>query len=240
MPARIEPAIRIHRLWWLPMLAGLLPLVATAVAFQIAVRLGLIEGCNPFIDGCVSISRAARHGLPNIVFRGLVLPAAALQALAWLLCVPWLYTLGATPDRLLRALPWAGVIGALSLVLYGTFLGTEGDAYRWVRRTGVAFYFGFTCIGMLIVSGEVQRRMRAGRRQRQVGTTMLALLATVPLLGLAYVLLPLVLEPQAAHDALQNTMEWWVGVIFTLFFFVLAWGWRSTRFGVGFESRPTG
>jgi len=35
--------------------------------------------CNPYLEGCVSISRAARHGLPNHLFKALVLPAAALQ-----------------------------------------------------------------------------------------------------------------------------------------------------------------
>ncbi len=47
-------------------------------AWPLALRLGRIEACNPFVDGCVSISRAARHGLPIHIFRALLLPAAAL------------------------------------------------------------------------------------------------------------------------------------------------------------------
>ena len=38
---------------------------------------------------------------------------------------------------------------ALFLVLYGTFLGTEGRGYQWMRRYGVVVYFGLTCIAML-------------------------------------------------------------------------------------------
>jgi len=72
-------------LWPLALVAGLLPAVAALLALALALQAGLVPACNPFVDGCVSISRAARHGLPNHVFRALVLPAAVLQALAWLL-----------------------------------------------------------------------------------------------------------------------------------------------------------
>ena len=50
----------------------MLPFVATLLAFSIAVNEGQFGRCNPLIDGCVSISRAARYGLPNYVFRALV------------------------------------------------------------------------------------------------------------------------------------------------------------------------
>ena len=48
-------------------------------------------------------------------------------------------------------------------MLYGTFLGTEGSAYRWMRRYGVVVYFGATCIAMLIVSGAAQGAVRQAR-----------------------------------------------------------------------------
>src|SRR4051794_3390233 len=122
--------------WPLPLLAGLLPLVGTVLAYSLSVRLGIVEACNPFLDGCTSISRAARHDLPNYLFRALVLPAAALQAISWLLCAAWLREVGAGATWKLRTLPLLGLAAAVFLVLYGTFLGTEGQAYRWMRRYG--------------------------------------------------------------------------------------------------------
>lgn len=216
-------------LWPLPLLAGLLPLAGTAVAYALSVRLGLISDCNPFVDGCVSISRAGRHGLPNILFRSLLLPAAVLQALCWLLCPGWLRTLGAPPDRWQKVLPALGVIAAGCLVAYGSFLGTEGEGYRFMRRYGVAFYFGLTCIGMLIVSQEMQRRWAGGPMERRIALALLALCAALPLLGLAHVLLPLAWAAPS-KDALENITEWWGGAIFTAFFGVLAWAWRRTGF----------
>jgi len=217
-------------LWPIALLGGLLPLLATAIAFGLSVRLQLIPPCNPFLDGCASISRAARHDLPNIVFRALLLPAAVLQCMCWLLCPEWLRSLGAARDWRQRVLPWLGLAAAAFLVLYGTFLGTDGVGYRWMRRYGVVFYFGSTCIGMLIVAGEMQRLVRKPRHERWIAHAVVALCAALPLLGLMHVLVPLALPGPTVRDALENVTEWWGGAIFTLFFFVLAWAWRATSF----------
>lgn len=217
-------------LWPLALLAALLPLAGTAIAFVLSVRLGLVPDCNPFVDGCVSISRAGRHGLPNILFRALLLPAAVLQALCWLLCPGWLRTLGAPADRWQRVLPPLGVLAGVCLVLYGSFLGTEGEGYRFMRRYGTALYFGLTCIGMLIVAQEMRRRLTAAALERHVALALMLLCLALPLLGLAHVFVPLVWTEPAAKDALENLTEWWGGAIFTAFFLVLAWAWRVTGF----------
>jgi len=224
-------------LWWLPLVAGLLPAVAIAIAFQLAVAQGQFASCNPFIDGCVSISRAARHDLPNHLFRGLALPAATLQAVVWLLTSPWLQRLGAPSDRLLRLLPWIGVTAAVFLALYGTFLGTEGVSYRWMRRYGVVVYFGCTCIAMLITGGAARRVTAHTRQLRQAGTAMFALCASLPLLGLANATSPLFFTEEAARDAFGNSTEWWGAAVFTVFFVLLAVLWRATRFRAALATR---
>ncbi len=216
------------------MIAGLLPAVAALVALYLSVRLDLIPACNPLIDGCVSISRAARHDLSNYIFRALVLPAAVLQGLTWMLCTGWLKGLGARPDYSLQVLPWLGVLAAVFLVLYGTFLGTEGEVYRWMRRYGVVFYFGFTCICMVISAGHLFRLARSGsisppmRLDRVLVGLCIALLA----LGLASAFSPLYVPNQQTKDRVENVLEWNGALIFTLFFLSLAWLWRATGFGV--------
>jgi hypothetical protein len=217
-------------LWWLPLAAGLLPAAATLVAFELAIAQGQFDSCNPFVDGCVSISRAARHDLPNHLFRALLLPAATLQAMVWLLTASWLRRLGAAEAKLLRLLPWIGVTAAVFLVLYGTFLGTEGTGYRWMRRYGVIVYFGFTCVAMLIVAGTAQRIATHTGRLRHAGAAMFALSAALPLLGIINATSPIYLADGAARDALQNITEWWGGAVFTAYFVLLAWSWRTSRF----------
>jgi hypothetical protein len=222
-------------LWPLALVAALLPLAATAIAYPLSIRLELAPLCNPFVDGCVSISRAGRHGLPNIVFRGLVLPAAVLQALCWIVCPAWLRTIGAPRDGLQRSLPALGIVAGAMLALYATFLGTEGEGYRWMRRYGVFFYFGLTAIGALVVSDQMLRRLRGDARTRSTALAVAAPCMLLPLLGLAHVLLPLGWSP-AEKNALENVTEWWGGAILTSFFLGLAWAWRKTRFRAELQS----
>lgn len=219
---------RAHPLWPLPLAAGALPLFATVIAYALAIRLELAPACNPFLEGCVSISRAARHDLPNILFRALMLPAAVLQIACWLLCPAWLRSIDAKPDGWLRALPWLGVGAGIALILYGAFLGTEGVGYRLLRRYGTTLYFGFTCIAMLLVARGMRRLSHAVTR------LLTALCMALPLLGLVHVVLPIALAGENARNAVQNATEWWGGAIFTLFFFVLAWAWRVTAFRARF------
>lgn len=216
-------------LWWLALAAGLLPAIAAIVAFQLAVAQGQFPPCAPLLDGCVSISRAGRHELPNILFRALLLPGATLQGIVWLLSGAWLHRLGVRRDRMLTLLPWLGVTAAVALVLYGTFLGTEGAGYRWMRRYGVVVYFGFTCIALLIVAGAL--RSTGGDPRLRRGTMGLhALVMALPLLGLANAGSPLYLVDRHARDALENISEWWGALLFTLSFFLLAWLWWRTGF----------
>ena len=219
--------------WPLPFMAGLLPLAATVLAYSLSVRLGIVEGCNPFFDGCTSISRAARHGLPNHLFRALVLPAAALQAICWLMCGSWLRSVGAAPSRMLRALPLLGIAAAVFLILYGTFLGVEGAAYRWMRRYGVVVYFGATSIAMLIVSDAVHR---LAPTRSFMTNALVAFSIGLPLLGLANAFAPVFGLNEVGVTALQNSTEWWGGLLFTLFFFALAWLWRTSRFAIRFSA----
>jgi hypothetical protein len=224
-------------LWWLPLAAGLLPALGTVVAFQLAVAQGQFASCNPLIDGCVSISRAGRHDLPNIVFRALLLPGATLQAAVWLMAGTWLRRLGAPQGRLLQVLPWVGVTAAAFLVLYGTFLGTEGTGYRWMRRYGVVVYFGFTCIAMLIVGGAARRVAAATGQLRCVGAWLYGLCAALPLLGLVNSTSPLYVHGTTAQDALGNATEWWGALVFTVFFVMLAWLWRRTNFAAALTAQ---
>lgn len=213
--------------WPLPLVAGLLPMAATLVALVLSTRLGLIPACNPFLEGCVSISRAARHELPNHLFRALVLPAAALQALTWVLVARWLQGLG-QQGRGLRLLPLLGIVAGAALALYGAFLGTEGAIYRLLRQYGTVVYFGFTCIAMLLAGGAISRAVNARRLSAPRGThhALVALGCALVLLGLGNAVLSELLQ-DPAKDVVQNVTEWWGGAIFVAVFAVLTAIWHS-------------
>jgi len=218
-------------LWPLPLVAGLLPAVATLAAWALSMHLGLVPACNPFIDGCISISRAARHDLPNHVFRTLVLPAALLQALTWWLAARWLRDLpGAAAMRGLAALPLLGATAGLALVLYGSFLGTDGPIYRALRQYGTVVYFGFTCLCLLIAGGAVQRAVAAGALALAPALrhAMVALSVGLVMLGLGNALVGAAADGELKYRV-ENLTEWWGALIFVLGFVALAAMWRRCR-----------
>jgi hypothetical protein len=209
-----------------------LPAIAAVAALWLSISLELIPACKPFLDGCVSNSRAGRHDLSNYIFRALVLPAAVLQGLTWMLCAAWLKGMDTEVRRLLRILPWLGVLAGVFLILYGTFLGTEGQAYRWMRRYGVILYFGFTYLCMLLASGALWRLARSGRVNppARLDQLLIALCVVTLVIGLAQVFVPLFLGSEDFKYRLGNILEWYAALAFTLFFLALAWLWRHTRF----------
>jgi hypothetical protein len=215
-------------LWPLALVAGLLPAFAALLAFALAVQHGLAPACNPFVEGCVSISRAARHGLPNHVFRALVLPAAVLQALVWLLqarALAQAEPLAARSSATLLAV--IGSAAGIALVLYGSFLGTEGDVYRWLRRYGIVIYFGGTCLAMLLLGRVLQRLHDSGALHLPRGPerVLLVLFGAIVLLGLGNTLAGLWADA-ALQDRIENATEWWGSLGLTLAFVTLAHLWR--------------
>jgi hypothetical protein len=226
-------------LWPLALAAGLLPAAAALIALALALHESLVPACNPFVDGCVSISRAARHGLPNHVFRALVLPAAVLQALAWVLQAQALSLTARDAARgSARALAVLGVMAGIALVLYGSFLGTEGHVYRWLRRYGTVAYFGGTCLAMLVLGRALQRLHALGVLQIPRGheRALLALFAAIVLLGLGNALAGLWAD-ESLQDRIENATEWWGSLGLTLAFVVLADLWRrwGLRASIGVE-----
>lgn len=225
-------------LWPLALLAGLLPLVATVGATTLSMQQGLVPACNPFWDGCTSISRAARHELPNHLFRTLMLPAATLQALVWVLVARWLRQAGAAG----RGVAWIaplGVVAGIALVVYGSFLGTEGAVYRWLRQYGTVGYFGFTCLNLLLTGNAVQALVRVQRLTlpRLLEHAMVALAAALVLLGVGNAIVAAAFgEPLKGR--VENVTEWWGAAIFVLGFVAIAALWRRERVSAALSLGP--
>jgi hypothetical protein len=197
-------------LWPLPLLAAVLPLAAAVIALRLSAAQGLVPDCNPLLEGCTSISRAARQGDATPLFRALTMPGAVLQAFVWLIAARWLGK---------PVLGVLGVIAGVALLLYTSFLGIEGPTYRALRQFGTVAYFGFSCIGIVIVAGGLQGR---------AGRVMRGLAAAVLLLGLGNALLAPLFDA-AMHDRIQNVTEWWGALLLVAAFVLLAGCWRRLR-----------
>lgn len=218
-------------LWPLALLCALLPFVAAHLGWWVSTAYGLIPACNPYFDGCVSISRASRHGLANLLFRMLMLPAATLQALCWLAAADWVHA-----DRVRDAQAsvrwpwWLGCVAAIALVLYASFLGSEGRTYELLRRYGIYFYFGCTYLALLTVLRRLPRPHRAYWPLMTVAWGCLGF-------GLASVAVRYAVQAEPLRDQLENLLEWHVALWLTATFAVLAWAWWREDLRLQFAAR---
>jgi hypothetical protein len=212
----------------LPLVAGILPLIAMFGAFWLGVHNDVIAACIPFVDGCTSISATGRKPPGSFLFRGIMLPQAAVLIALWYFTVAWLQSL--QPGRrpaLSTAILVSGMIGALALIIYVTFLGTREPLYEFMRRTGI--YFGFLGIALaqLLTAIALKRIANLASRERlsKHAKTMLGLCLTTFALGVINVFFKMTL---ADADAMENRIEWIASVLMQCYFFVMYLAWRET------------
>jgi hypothetical protein len=219
------------------MLASLLPAIATAFAL---LMYGLDRGafCNAFLDDCVSISRMAKYGIANDVFHAMVIPGGILQGMTWMVAAEHLAATG-TPRRQVAPLLGLGMLAAVTLVIYGSFLGSDGATYRWLRRWGPLMYFGGTYLAMLyFVKGtRSSTSRRALAVPTQHGRAMVGLLAFVTAICVIHAAAGA--GPWPEHeDRIENLSEWWGATALTLAFVSMALTWRA--WGLRLQIRSSG
>jgi hypothetical protein len=213
-----------------------LPVVAVLVAYALNRWVGSeLEPrfvCNPYLDGCVSISRAVRSGPGLHLFRAVMLPCAMLLFLSWSMVRDWLLCMDACQQRRAAAVFWLGAVGALFLVLYVTWLGTEGEWYRWLRRYGVTVYFGGTSLAQLLLVWILwpQRGHLAGGRLRGLVGALTSLVVLQWFLGVASVAKRLLLGDPDLVDRIENLIEWYYGLPMALVLVIVALMFARTGF----------
>lgn len=220
-------------LWPLPLAVALVPVFAAHLAYALSIEAGHVPACVPYIEGCTSISRAARHGLGNHMFRLLMLPSALLLTLHWLATIVWLRQStgeGGAGRSLWLLAPFAG----LALAVYVTFLGTDGEAYRFLRRYGAQLYFASVYLAQLVV---VRHWHRSRGRWDGIGKAWLAISLLMLALGLGYTAVANGFDDALLKDRMENLLEWHIGALMTAWYLLLAVVWRRQGFALQFGLR---
>lgn len=226
---------------WLPLVVGVVPFVGIHVCYWLAVQSGYLSACNPYIDGCTSISATGRTPPASLLFRAIELPMAALLLVLWPLTVHWLRSLDkSVSDATVRGIVTTGVIGALALIVYTTFLGTEEPFYGFMRRFGIYFYFLGVTFAQLITALALRRIGKANPESglSRLSTAMLAFCLAPFALGLLNLLQKSVL-PYETSDPLENSIEWVATAMLQFWFMALYVAWKRTEFSVVVTSRLT-
>ncbi len=209
-------------LWLLPLAIALLPFAATHIALLLSIEAGHVPACVPYLTGCTSISRAARHGMANDLFQVVMLPVALLHAANWIAARRWFAAVHPARGAAASLVP-LGLVAALALAVYASALGTEGDLYRWMRRFGITFYFACSYLAQLVFVhrlGQVERP--AGIEQRAMLGIGLLLLA----MGIGSVAASATVRDEDLKDAVENVLEWNLALLMTFWFLLQARLWR--------------
>lgn len=187
--------------------------------YQAADAIDPVFVCNPYFEGCVSTSRAVRSGPGLIWFKAVMLPVAVLMALTWRSMGGWMAGFGSLMPRVQRWTVRLGFGGAVALVFYVVFLGTEGSVYSWLRRYGVVFFFGFTALAQLVAARFTWGVYPAG--SPSVTASFIALVSTQWAIGVFSVFKRFMFRDPDFIDRLENITEWFMIATMSLGFVLL-------------------
>ncbi|ABC26982.1 conserved hypothetical protein [Hahella chejuensis KCTC 2396] len=215
----------------------LLPVLVAHAAWLWSSLVGAIDGCLPYWDGCVSISKAARSSDALYLFRAGMIIHAVLLLVFWFQAGAFL-KLNQASTGAVRAMQCLGAIGALFLVLYADFLGVDGRVYRLLRQYGVTIYFSFTVLAQMLLLRSLLTLFRSPALHAATGVQKWLRAKTwlcwwMLALGLASVANSLLLE-NPAKDRWENVIEWFFALSMTTYFAFTAMIWRR----LGYRQRP--
>ena len=204
----------------LPLVVAITPLLGINIAYWIGASNDVLPSCNPYLDGCTSISSTGRFPPGDRVFRAALLPQAALLAFTWYFAVQWLKSVRPSV-RSGSAILVSGVVGAIALVLYVSYLASKDPFYEIMRSYGVYLYFGGTALAQLVLSLSLDRS--------PLQRAMVWVTVTPWLLGLVNFAQKAIL---GSLNSNENRIEWIASLLMQAWFGLLWIAWRRTRLSI--------
>lgn len=203
---------------WLPMAVGLLPMLVVAICLAWSLGIEAVPRCNPFLEGCMSISAACRSVPVVYLFRVVMLPCCVLLVVFW-----WRHARHLRDERVAgwRTMRGLGVAGSAFLVLYVLTLGTDGALYAFMRRSGIYVFFAAAGIAQ-VVSTWGRRGRYTGLAWRLQQLAVVLMLLTGPL---ALVLKSMLAE--ASADTAENIIEWHFATMMFGWYALVPWTRRE-------------
>ena len=186
-------------------LVSLLPFLAIHLSLILSIQNDYLAPCYPYIDGCYSISRAARQPYSIIIFKFLMITSAGLLFFLW----QRIFDKEKNKSPIL-----IGQIGSLFLAIYVIALGNDGFIYEFMRRIGVFIFYIFTLISQWIFSfSQTIKRIKLSNNINLLKFTSLSQI----LLFILAIPFFLIIENDGF---IENIFEWWITLFITIWFFI--------------------
>jgi hypothetical protein len=213
----------------LAIIITVLPLLACNGAFLLSAYQGLIPWCVPYLDGCSSISRAARSGNAIYFFRMSMTVYCVLLIWFWMYTKNWLDLLHGHSTRIARLILWLGIVGMFSLIVYIEFLGTTGEVNRFMRRTGIMIYFTLTPLSQLLLLNQHYKILHTNPEAPLSKKTLQFQLVVLILMLIIAVISVLQEATQTKSDASENIVEWNFSLLMTLYYAGMFFIWKDYK-----------
>ncbi len=187
------------------LLVSIIPFIAIHLSFILSVQNEYLSLCNPYVDGCYSISRVARQPSSIIIFKVLMLISAFFLFFLW----PRLFN-----PNYNKILILIGRVGSLFLIVYIVALGGEGFLYEIMRRFGVFIFYIFTLISQWVFTFNKQIRKRRFFPKNFLINIIVLFQFLSFLLAIPFFLFI------KNYGYIENIIEWWITLLITLWFFI--------------------
>jgi len=223
----------------LPLSTGLLPILAIHTSLLVAISATSIPACIPYIEGCASISATGRYEPASFIFKPAMLTEWMLLVLYWVFSVAWIRSMSVAAGKSQKTGKWIAIVGcggALALLLYVTFLGTQAPFYEIMRRFGIYLYFLFTVVAQILLARQTIRLSTNLQlpKSRKIGEIQLAMSLMPLVLGILNLILKSVLED---FDQGENTIEWISALLMHIYFVLTYFVWQESGFDGRFRVR---
>lgn len=214
----------------LAIIITILPLIATNAVYLLSAYEGNVPWCNPYIEGCTTISKAARSGNSIYIYRATMIAYSVLLIWFWIYTRQWLLQLLGEVTRLSKTIMWLGIIGALFLMIYIDFLGTTGEINRFMRRYGIMVFFTFTPLAQVLLLKLHFKALSAAASdnlKRPVLRFQLYVLLIMCIIGVASLILDVA---QLKTYQSENIVEWTFAFLLNIYFAGMVYIWRDYRY----------
>ena len=207
----------------------LLPLLASNGAYLLSAYEGHIPWCIPYIEGCTTISRAARSGTAVYFFRATMIIYSVLLILFWIYTRHWLKLLHGHISKMSNLIFWLGIVSTFALMIYIDFLGTTGEVNRFMRRYGIMMFFTLTPLAQLLLLNQHFTILKISP-ETDLNRTALKFQIIVLLLMLCIGLISVLLGATGMKSyQSENIVEWNFSLLLTMYFVGMVFIWKDYR-----------
>ena len=223
----------------LALIITILPLFISNVVYLLSAYEGFIPWCIPYIDGCTTISKAARSGDSIFIFRATMIAYGVLLIWFWIYVRKWLDQLYGHTTKIARIILWLGVVGAIFFIVYIDFLGTTGEVNRFMRRYGILIYFVCTPLAQILLFREhynIFSSLQKATIRSRVLQYQLIIIVLMLVIGIVHGILELTYIKTYESE---NIVEWNLALLMQLYFLGIFFIWKDYKYYLKNDSDST-